>query len=41
MVETVVKQITVKMTKCKHCGYEWISRVKTPKKCPRCGRRLE
>jgi len=27
--------------KCPYCGYEWIPRVANPKKCPRCGRRLE
>jgi len=24
--------------KCKYCGYEWESRLKTPKACPLCKR---
>lgn len=27
--------------KCKYCGYEWTPRVKDPKECPRCKRRLD
>ena len=26
---------------CPKCNYEWISRVKYPKECPRCKRRLD
>ncbi len=34
------KNITMKKNKCKHCGYEWGSRVKDPKSCPLCKRYL-
>lgn len=27
--------------KCKKCGYEWTSRKKNPKVCPRCKTRLD
>ena len=27
--------------KCTRCGYEWESKVATPRKCPRCFARLE
>ena len=30
-----------KVMKCPKCGYEWIPRVKNPKKCPRCGKWLQ
>jgi predicted Zn-ribbon and HTH transcriptional regulator len=26
---------------CRHCNYEWESKVETPKACPRCKRRLD
>lgn len=26
---------------CKYCEYEWSSRVREPKACPRCKRRLD
>ncbi|MFH1589672.1 MAG: hypothetical protein ABIB43_03850 [archaeon] len=26
---------------CEHCEYEWISRIETPKACPRCKRRFD
>jgi hypothetical protein len=26
----------VKNARCKHCGYEWETRVKKPKACPNC-----
>lgn len=30
-----------KKEKCEFCTYEWISRVKEPKSCPRCKRRFD
>lgn len=26
---------------CKRCDYEWTSRVKCPKECPRCKNRID
>lgn len=31
---------TVHMAECPKCGYPWATRVKRPKKCPRCFKRL-
>ena len=33
----MVKKKDIKEWGCKNCGYVWIPRVKSPKKCPRCG----
>lgn len=27
--------------RCEHCKYKWVSKVKTPKACPRCKRRFD
>ena len=35
------KEDNMPYIKCPHCGYEWDSRIKKPKKCPRCARRLD
>ncbi len=29
------------MNKCKHCFYEWVSRVKKPRQCPNCKRQIK
>jgi len=34
-----LKPLTV--ANCPHCKYEWYSRVKEPKACPRCKNRLD
>jgi rubrerythrin len=37
----MVKKIWAKLFTCPKCGYTWIPRVKNPKECPRCKKRLE
>jgi len=37
----MITMIIMNNQNCNRCEYEWISRVESPKECPRCKTRLD
>ena len=41
MIKKMIKNLELPQLKCKKCDYEWKIRIPSPRKCPKCGFRIE